>query len=104
MATENRRLLIAIDAEIREINRQTINPLFDELKLADLTPVIEMVAKARARYLRTLYDIALKNPDGQPSADDIERLAELRQVYEELVKGTQALETAIEREYLDVGK
>lgn len=104
MATENRRLLIAIDAEIREINRKHINPLFEELKLADLTPVIEMVAKARAGYLRALYDIARQAPDGQPSADDIERLSNLHQIYEELVKGTQALETAIEREYLDVSK
>ena len=104
MATENRRLLIAIDAEIREINRATINPLFEALKLSDLTPVIEMVAKARANYLRTLYDIALASPDGQPDTADIERLGTLRQVYEELVKGTQALETAIEREYLDVGR
>jgi hypothetical protein len=102
MATENRRLLIAIDAEIREINRANINPIFEELKLSDLTPVIEMVAKARADYLRALYDIALKSPDGRPAAADIERLGTLRQVYEELVKGTQALETAIEREYLDV--
>ncbi|MCK7578990.1 MAG: hypothetical protein MZV65_26845 [Chromatiales bacterium] len=63
MATENRRLLIAIDAEIREINRKTINPLFKELKLSDLTPVIEMVAKARANYLQALYAIALESPD-----------------------------------------
>jgi hypothetical protein len=104
MATENRRLLIAIDAEIREINRENINPLFEELKLSDLTPVIEMVAKARANYLRALYDISLKSPDGQPSTADIERLASRRQVYEELIKGIQALETAIEREYLDVSK
>jgi len=104
MATENRRLLIAIDAEIREINRATINPLFEELKLSDLTVVIEMVAKARANYLRALYDIALKTPDGRTSVADIERLTGLRQVYEELIKGTQALETAIEREYLDVGR
>ena len=104
MATENRRLLIAIDAEIRDINREAINPLFEELKLADLTPVMEMVAKARANYLRALYDIALKTSDGRPSAADIERLTGLRQVYEELLKATQALETAIEREYLDVSK
>lgn len=104
MATENRRLLIAIDAEIRDINRAHINPLFQELKLADLTPIIEMVARARAHYLRSLLDIALKTPDGQPSATDIEQLTARRRVYEELVKGTQALETAIEREYLDVSK
>lgn len=104
MATENRRLLIAIDSEIREINRKTINPLFKELKLPDLTPVIEMVAKARANYLQALYTIALESPDRQAGAADIERLAELRLVYEELVKGTQALETAIEREYLDVSR
>ncbi|MGQ9658838.1 MAG: hypothetical protein ACUVQI_01930 [Thermochromatium sp.] len=104
MTTENRRLLIAIDAEIREINRKTINPLFPELNLTDLTPVIEMVAKARANYLRALYDMALSSPDHQPKQADIERLTGLRQIYEELIKGMQALETAIEREYLDVAK
>ncbi|SDY17112.1 hypothetical protein SAMN05421644_13510 [Allochromatium warmingii] len=104
MTTENRRLLIAIDSEIREINRATINPVFKELKLRDLTVVLEMVAKARALYLRLLYDIAHAAQNGQPSAADIEQLTAARHVYEELVKGSQALETAIEREYLDVTK
>ncbi|MBK1720232.1 hypothetical protein CKO27_21760 [Thiocystis violacea] len=104
MTTQNRRLLIAIDAEIREINRQTINPTLHELSMSDLTPVIRMVAKARANYLKTLYDIGVSAPDGHPSDADIERLGNLRHVYEELVKGMQALETAIEREYLDVRK
>ncbi len=104
MSTENRRLLIAFESELREINRQTINPAFAKLKLADLKPVMLMVAKARARYLRALYDTALKAPDNTPNAADIEHLTQLRHVYEELLKGSQALETAIEREYLDVDK
>ena len=104
MTTESRRLLIAIDAEIREINRATINPMFTQLKLSDLTAVIKMAAKARGRYLRLLYDMAHAAPDNIPSAAAIEELTAARQIYEELVKGSQALETAIDREYLDVSK
>lgn len=104
MSADNRRLLVAIDSEIREINRETINPMFETLRLADLKPVVLMVAKARARYLHALYEIARKAPDNTPSDADIEQLTKLRHIYEELLKGSQALETAIEREYLDVGK
>jgi hypothetical protein len=102
MAIENNRLLLLIEKTLRDINRDTINPLFDDLKIDDLTPVLGLVARARAEYLKQLFDIAQQHPDGLPTTEDIEKLKQTRTRYEELVAAAQALETAIERNYLDV--
>lgn len=102
MLNENKRLLLELEVQLREINRRTINAAIPELTPADLQPVLTLVARVRARYLHALFEIAGNAGDGLPSDEDIERLAELRRNYEELVHATQALETAIEREYLDV--
>ncbi|GAB0148906.1 MULTISPECIES: hypothetical protein [Marichromatium] len=104
MPNENSRLLLEIDAAIREINRRHINPAISALTLSDLNPVIEMVARARASYLQALFEIATKSNGELPGKEAVARLHALRMRYEELVKGMQALETAVEREYLDVRK
>ncbi|MBN2885438.1 MAG: hypothetical protein JXM75_01860 [Chromatiaceae bacterium] len=104
MSTDNKRLLLEIDTSIRDINRRAINPVITELKLSDLHPVIEMVARARADYLRAFFELAAESPPREPTNEAIAELARLRGRYEELVKAMQALETAIEREYLDVRK
>lgn len=101
--THNRRLLMALDSKIKDINRTTINPILPELRLSDLTPMLEMTARARAEYLRAFYEIGrASTAETAPSPEDIDQLAGLRRVYQELVTATQAFETAIEREYLDV--
>ena len=102
MAIENNRLLLMIEKSLRDINRETINPLFNELKIDDLTPVLNLVARARGDYLQQLFQIAEQHPDGLPTADDIDKLKAMRVRYEELVAASQALQTAIERHYLDV--
>lgn len=102
MAIENNRLLLLIEKTLRDTNRDTINPLFDNLKIDDLTPVLNLVARARADYLKQLFETAELHPDGLPTAEDITKLKDVRIRYEELVSASQALETAIERNYLDV--
>lgn len=103
MTTQNRRLLITLDAKIKEINRNTLSTVLPKLRLADLTPMLEMVARARASYLQAFYEIGRASQNGSsPGPGEIERLADLRQVYQELIAASQALETAIERDYLDV--
>ena len=104
MAVENNRLLLMIEKSLRDINRDTINPLFNELKIDDLTPVLNLVARARADYLKKLFEIAERHPDGLPTVDDINELKDIRMRYQELVTASQALETAIERNYLEVNK
>ena len=102
MSTDNNRLLLEIDRTIRDISRDTINPEIPELSVTDLEPVIRLTARARALYLKELFDLADVVGEGMPSQQQIDKLAELRLHYEELVAGAQAMEIAIQRGYLDV--
>lgn len=96
------RLLLQFEKAVREINRQEINPKIAELKLNDLNPVVKMVALARARYLKGLFDLATISDGELPMPEQIKKLKAMRETYEELVEGSKALEIAIERGYLDV--
>ncbi|MBA1446962.1 MAG: hypothetical protein M3H12_14145, partial [Chromatiales bacterium] len=75
-----------------------------ELTLKDLCPVMELVARSRGLYLKELFEVTEISGDKMPSQDQIGRLKKLRENFEELVKGAQSLETAIERGYLDVNR
>jgi hypothetical protein len=97
-----KRLLLKFEKSVREINRDEINPTIPELQFNDLDPVIKMVAKARADYLKALFELAGRTDGELPEMEQIKELQKLRLIYEELVEGAKALETAIERGYLDV--
>lgn len=96
------RLKLKLDKSIREINQEIINPEIPELTMEDLEPVLRLVAKSRAAYLKQLFQATLSAGKGLPKPEVVDLLAEKRETYEELLKATQALETAIERGYLDV--
>lgn len=102
MTMTSSRLLLEINKSIKDLNRSIINPRIKELKVDDLSPVIEMVATARAAYLEEVFNLASTLDGKQPSTEQLKRLQHLRVSFEELAKGSQALETAIERGYLDV--
>lgn len=102
MPVENNRLLLELEKFRRDINRGVINPEMPELSLEDLKPVLTMIAHTRASYLRELIDIARLCPESGPSPDQIRHLKHCRDTYEELVAAMNALETAIQRDYLDV--
>ena len=98
----NNRLLLELEQAIRTINREVINPVIPELTIKGLRPVLKMAASARANYLRMLLELSKEINDAQLTPDQIEKLQTLRVTYDECVAGAQALETAIQREYLDV--
>ncbi len=101
---DHSRLLLEFSKTLRQLNQDIINPAIPELTLDDLIPVMKMVACARRDYLKVLMTLP-KNASGElPSLDQVKSIRNHRLVYEELVSGAQALETAIERGYLDVGK
>lgn len=102
MPVENNRLLLELEKFRRDINRSVINPEIPELTLQDLKPALTMIAHTRATYLRELLDIARLSPDSGPSLDQVKHLKSCRETYEELVAAMNALETAIQRDYLDV--
>ena len=99
---ERNRLKLQIENTIKELNQQVINPVFPELKLSDLEPILTLVARARADYLKELFKVTLASGTGLPEAEQVDSLEEHRTRYEELLKASQALEHAIERGYLDV--
>lgn len=102
MPIDNKRLLMELEKHRREVNRETINPAIKEMTLDDLQPVIAVCATARASYVETLMSIANDPSDSAPSSKQIESLKQHRCAYEELVAATNALETVIERGYIDV--
>ena len=102
MGDSTKRLLLAFEQQLREINRETLNPMVEELTTEQLAPVIHMVAVARGNYLKTLIDTAKQTSGEMPSDSQIKELQKYRVRYDELVSAAKALETAIQRGYLDV--
>ncbi len=96
------RLLLELEGLRKEVNRGIINPLVPELALNDLKPIINMVARARADYVKALIDLAASVGDTAPSIEQAKELRDRRIIFEELVDATNALETVIQREYMDV--
>jgi hypothetical protein len=101
-SNDNNRLMLEIDSTIRDLNREAINPAIEEVKIDDLKPAMKLVARSRAEYLKELFDLASVVGDGLPSPDQVSHLRKLRITYDELVAAAKALNTAIERGYLDV--
>ena len=91
-----------IGRKIKTLNKEIIDPMIPELTLEQLTPVIKIVAQIRGAYLKELFDISTTVGDGTPTQDQIQRLRGYRVAYEEFVAASQAMETAIERGYLEV--
>lgn len=102
MSVDGNRLLLLWEKALKDTNREVINPQFAELSIEDLKPVIEVVARARAGFLKELFDIAGESEDSLPSEERIRLLKQHRERYEELSAASRALEVAIERGYLDV--
>ena len=102
MTIDSNRLLLELEKLRKEINRNVINPVIPALSIDALQPMLSMIAQCRKDYPCCLLDIA-EHSDGQPPAEEqIARLRACRETYDELVSAANALETAIQRDYLDV--
>ena len=103
MNQETNRLLMELERTMRNINREVINPEIEALTVENLKSVLCLVASARARYLKAFFDLGGDNHQEQrPTESQFEELRRLRHEYEELAAASKALETAIQRGYLDV--
>ncbi|MDJ0741256.1 MAG: hypothetical protein QNJ91_16185 [Gammaproteobacteria bacterium] len=104
MDQDTNRLLMELERSMREANREAINPNITALTIDGLRPVLCLVANARARYLKALFDLGADNneADSRPNEAQLEQLRQLRGEYDELMKGARELEIAIQRGYLDV--
>jgi len=102
MSQDNNRLLLELEKQRRDINRDLINSKIPELSLEGLKPVLAMIAQARAAYIKELLDMARITGGQAPSPEQIHRLKTCRETFDELVNAMNALETVIQRDYLDV--
>lgn len=104
MDADINRLLLRFEQLMRETNREIINPHIKALSVDDLQPVLQMVAHARAVYLARLYDIAQSHKEQQslPSEEEITELEQLQRRFKALAEGSQSIEVAIQRGYLDI--
>ena len=102
MGQDNNRLLMELERSMRSVNREIINPVIQELSIDGLRPVLRLVAHARARYLKALVDLGDSTPHDTLNTSQLEELGQLRREYDELASAAKALETAIQRGYLDV--
>ncbi len=103
MSSVHKRLLIQLEKAMREVNRDTLNPLFEELTPGDILPITELVAKARGDYIHELFNLSqLPQAKQKLSTDLVKSLRFKRLIYEELLGASKALDKAIERGYLDV--
>ena len=103
MPLENKRMMMAFEHCYRKVNKAEIDPIIPTLTISQLEPVLGMVAKSRARYLKALFDLGGSSESTVlPNNEEVSRLNELRTHYEELLAGAQALQTAIEKGYVEV--
>ena len=98
------RLMLHFERIFRDANKKYINPEIEEVSVDDLAPMINLVAKSRAAYLKYMYQLGKKYGDGDdfPSADELKKLKVLRMRFNEVSEGAQAFETCIQRGYLDL--
>lgn len=96
------RLLMELERSMRAINRDVINPAIPNLNIDDLAPVQRLVASARARYLQAFFELGAGAEGSEPTASQFDELRRLRGEFTELAEAAKALETAIQRGYLDV--
>jgi len=102
MNRDNNRLIIELDKHRRQVNREKINPTIASADIDTFIPVVNLCAKARAEYIECLLRIADEDEEESRSKKNIDQLRQYRLTYEELVAAANALETVIERGYVDV--
>ncbi|MFK7829352.1 MAG: hypothetical protein AB8B57_06185 [Congregibacter sp.] len=101
VTNQNNRLLLELEKIRRDINREIMNPEISELSVDAIVPIITMTARARLSYLQELITISTLSPQAV-SDEQIVKLAQQREAYDELCAAANALEAAIEKGYLDV--
>ncbi|MFT4564923.1 MAG: hypothetical protein ACI9BW_004693 [Gammaproteobacteria bacterium] len=102
MSLDHNRFLMQLDTFRRDINREIMGSSFERLGREELEPLVRLVATARCAYIKELLNIAANHSAAGASPEQLAALREKRETFEDLVVAANALETVIERGYLDV--
>lgn len=103
MEQENtKRLILEFEHRLRQVNRDRINPEIQDLSIDGLMPVIDLVARCRASYLKKLFELSDKYHDSDdfPTSEELKHLKAYRNRYMEVADGSKSLEASIQRGYL----
>lgn len=98
----NKRLLLELDKYRDDVNKRTVNSCLEDLDLDKLKPVTELLARTRAAYVCELMKITGELQGEEPSVEQIQRLRARRLEFSELEMANSALETVIERRYVNI--
>lgn len=98
------RLLMRFEQLLKAENRAAINPEIENLSLSNLQPMVTLVARCRAHYLKTLYELSQKynNTNDFPTDEEMELLGKLRKRFIDLSDGSKSFEICIQRGYVDI--
>lgn len=98
------RMMMHFEHLLRKTNREHINPQIQAISLADLKPIVNVVARCRASYLKHLFELCKKYDDSDqlPSTEELCELSELRSRFTDMSEGAKAFETCIQRGYIDL--
>ena len=95
--------LFEVEQAIRSANNEIIHDKLPEISREDVYHLAVIVAKLRASYLATAFE--LNHMEGElPDSDLVERLRSHRETFEEARSAFLALQRAIEVGYVDVEK
>ncbi|MBV8536886.1 MAG: hypothetical protein JO128_14905 [Alphaproteobacteria bacterium] len=97
-----RQFLEQLNLAVAIANREVIHKHIPNLNKETFQQLAVMVAKSRAEYLDAA--IKLANSPGACDGDCLADLKRKREVYDEGRAAFEALERAIERGYVDIGK
>jgi len=97
-----RQFLEQLEISIAIANREVIHQQIPNLNKETFQQLAVMVAKFRANYLEAA--IKLSGSPGSCDGDCLEDLKRKRELYDEGRAAFEALERAIERGYVDIGK
>lgn len=102
--TRNRKFNKILEEAIRQSNHEVINPMLPPLSVQSILPIAVMVAKLRGRYIAEAFQMVANKKDGYLDSEQIARLREYREAYEEALGVSQSLEQAISRGYLELAE
>ncbi|NQV99498.1 MAG: hypothetical protein HQ483_07355 [Rhodospirillales bacterium] len=99
---KRQRFLLETEQMVRDTNREIIHERVPELTQAQIRPIVETVARARAHYLEVAFRVADLGDQAAFDENGLKELRQSRERYEESRAAFDALTRAIERGYVDI--
>ncbi len=101
MKAPQNRFLLALDKLRSDVNHEILQPRINTITIERFRPIVTAVAHARADYVEALIAFGEEAGNEAPKPERITELKQKREAFEELVAAANALETIIQRDYIN---